>query len=190
MSRGGTSERFLAWVDRRLKRFLLAHVDAMPLSFSKTLAWYWPNAHVRRAYLRRFGVEMGEGTLANVGLIPVSGGSGRAHIGCHVSIAPNVTLILSSGANNGDRLNRYRYVAEKLTKSDDIIIRDEAWIGANVTILPGVTIGYCVVVGAGAVVTRDCEDYGIYAGVPARKIGDVRKLGTDPEPVSCDCGKM
>ncbi len=49
-----------------------------------------------------------------------------------------------------------------------------ASIGSNATILPGVTIGCCALIGAGAVVTRDVPDFAIAAGVPAQVIGDVR----------------
>jgi len=45
-----------------------------------------------------------------------------------------------------------------------------AWIGANAVILLGVRIGVNAVVGAGAVVTRDVDDYTVVAGVPARAI--------------------
>lgn len=47
------------------------------------------------------------------------------------------------------------------------------WIGAAATILPGVCIGDGVVIAAGAVVTTDCLDDGLYAGVPARRIRDL-----------------
>ena len=47
-------------------------------------------------------------------------------------------------------------------------------IGANVTILPGVTIEDGVVIGAGSVVTKDCKSNTLYAGVPAKEI---RNLG-------------
>lgn len=53
-------------------------------------------------------------------------------------------------------------------------VKRRAAIGSNVTILAGVTIGQQAMVGAGAVVTRDVEDYKIVAGVPACVIGDVR----------------
>lgn len=147
----------------------------MPGSIAKSVAWYYPYAPVRKAYLERFGVVMGEGTMANVGLIPITGGDSRAIIGRNVSIVPNVTLVLSFAPNNGTELPEHRYVIDRLVKHEDIIIRDEAWIGAGVTILPGVTVGRCAVVGAGCVLTRDAEYYGIYAGVPGRKVGDVRQ---------------
>ncbi|MDO5832246.1 MAG: DapH/DapD/GlmU-related protein [Methanobrevibacter sp.] len=50
------------------------------------------------------------------------------------------------------------------------------WLGANVTILPGVTIGNNVVVGAGAVVTKDIPDNSLALGVPAKVI---RKIEND-----------
>ena len=47
-------------------------------------------------------------------------------------------------------------------------IGDDAWLGANVTVLPGVTIGNGAVVAAGAVVSRDVEENTVVGGVPAR----------------------
>lgn len=49
-------------------------------------------------------------------------------------------------------------------------IKKGAWIGMNVTILPGVTIGKYAIVGAGSVVTKSVDDYAVAAGNPARII--------------------
>lgn len=51
-----------------------------------------------------------------------------------------------------------------------VTVKQNAWIGMNVTICPGVTIGKYAVVGAGAVVTKDVLDYAVVAGVPAKVI--------------------
>ena len=51
-----------------------------------------------------------------------------------------------------------------------VIIKKNAWIGMNVTICPGVTIGEYAVVAAGAVVTKDVPDYAVVGGVPATVI--------------------
>ena len=51
-----------------------------------------------------------------------------------------------------------------------VTVKQNAWIGMNVTICPGVTIGKYAVVGAGAVVTKGVPDYAVVAGVPAKVI--------------------
>ena len=53
-----------------------------------------------------------------------------------------------------------------------VTVGKDVWIGANVVVLPKVTIADGTVVGAGAVVTRSTEPYTIVAGSPAKKIGD------------------
>jgi maltose O-acetyltransferase len=58
-------------------------------------------------------------------------------------------------------------------ESHDIVIRNGCWIGANVTILPGVEIGQGSIIAAGSVVVHNCEANCIYGGVPAKVI---RKL--------------
>jgi UDP-2-acetamido-3-amino-2,3-dideoxy-glucuronate N-acetyltransferase len=55
------------------------------------------------------------------------------------------------------------------------LVKRNASIGSNATVLPGLTIGEKALVGAGAVVTKDVPDYAIVAGVPARVVGDVRQ---------------
>ncbi len=55
-----------------------------------------------------------------------------------------------------------------ITSSGDIVVGDNAWLGLNVQVLDGVTIGEGAVVGAGAVVTRSLPPNCVAAGVPAR----------------------
>lgn len=56
---------------------------------------------------------------------------------------------------------------------DGVIVRTGASIGAGAIVLPGVTVGEWVMVGAGAVVTRDVPAYQIVIGNPARQIGQL-----------------
>lgn len=52
-----------------------------------------------------------------------------------------------------------------------VIIEDDVWIGANVTILKGVHIYTGAVIAAGAVVVNDVPKYSIVGGIPAKIIG-------------------
>ncbi|MDL5350708.1 DapH/DapD/GlmU-related protein [Microbacterium sp. zg-YB36] len=54
-----------------------------------------------------------------------------------------------------------------------VIVGRGAWFGANVTVLPGVTIGDEAVVGAGAVVTKDVPPRAVVVGVPAKQVSTV-----------------
>jgi acetyltransferase-like isoleucine patch superfamily enzyme len=63
-----------------------------------------------------------------------------------------------------------KYKNWDVVKSAPIVIKDKAWVGFNVIILKGVTIGEGAVIGAGSVVTKDIPDYAVVGGNPARII--------------------
>jgi len=154
--------------------YFISNPNKIPNALVKFLAYFYPDARVRKLYLGKLGVELGENSFTNFGFQCVFMTEGvSAVVGNNVSIAPNVTLVCNSSANNGVEINTIPYVKDKLTKSAQISIEDDVWIGANVTILPGVKIGKCSVIGAGSVVNQDVEPYSIYAGAPAKKIRDL-----------------
>lgn len=132
-----------------------------------------------RAYLRRAcGVEVGDFSYGSL-LEPGRADRGLT-IGRFVSIGPNVRRF--GAAHPVERLSMHPYwynpALEVVGAVDDVerstcVIDHEAWIGANVTILPGCRrIGIGAVVGAGAIVTRDVPDFAIVVGNPARVRGE------------------
>mgnify|MGYP002625003562 CR=1 FL=1 len=78
-----------------------------------------------------------------------------------VSIAPGVRIATINHDFN-ERHTKYTY--------GKVLIKKNAWLGMNVTICPGVTIGEYAVVAAGAVVTKDVPAYAVVGGVPAKVI--------------------
>jgi len=92
----------------------------------------------------------------------------KIHIGNKVLIAPGVSMI--GGDHNITQMGRFMYdVHEKLPGNDlEIVLEDDVWIGANATILKGVTIGRGAVVAAGSLVNKDVPPYAIAGGVPAK----------------------
>ena len=91
----------------------------------------------------------------------------EVYIGNHVMIGPN-TLITTVGHPLSPKARR-GYMA----KAAPVRIGNDVWIGGNVTILPGVTIGNNVVVAAGAVVNKDVPDNSLVGGVPAKLIREL-----------------
>lgn len=73
--------------------------------------------------------------------------------------------------NNHVFSDRQRPIMEQGVVCAPVTIEDDVWIGVNVTILPGVTVGKGSVLGAGAVVTKDVKPFTVVAGVPAKVMG-------------------
>lgn len=168
-------KRILEVLDRLIYRFLENNVEVMPLRFTKFLAYYYTDARIRKLYWRKLGLFLGENSFANLGVKVVRNyGEYKVTVGKNVSIAPNVVFICESTANNGWEINTLPYVRDNITAAGDIIVEDEVWIGANTTILQGVTLGRCSMIGAGSLVLSNVEPYSLYAGTPAKKIRDLK----------------
>lgn len=94
--------------------------------------------------------------------------SGSVEIESHVWISQNVIIETHDHIIKGSELKENQHNI----RFSPLIIKKDAWIGANAIILEKVSaIGRGAIVGAGSVVTRDVPDYAIVAGNPARMIG-------------------
>jgi UDP-2-acetamido-3-amino-2,3-dideoxy-glucuronate N-acetyltransferase len=112
--------------------------------------------------------------------------SGRAAIGNGCRIQNNVSIydnvILEDDVFCGPSMvftnvSHPRAFVSRKDEYADTVVRRGATLGANSTIVCGVTIGAYAFVAAGAVVTRDVPAYALVAGVPARPIGWVSRAG-------------
>lgn len=87
-------------------------------------------------------------------------------LGKHVNINSNTSIY----TEQHDHRDPYFRCFEGQDLS--VTIHDRVYLGANVIVLPGVTIGEGAVCCAGCVVTKDVEPYTVVAGIPAKKVGE------------------
>lgn len=121
-------------------------------------------------------LALGAGTFVSYGCMFNT--SAPVTVGRNCFIAMRVTFVTSTHVIGGPAQRAGSLVTAPIAVGDGV------WIGANATILPGVRIGDGCVVAAGAVVTRDCDPHGLYAGVPARLIRHLDVDGVETRPRS------
>ena len=137
----------------------------------------------------RENAEIGRNTIISKSVYIDSG----VKIGSNVKIQNNVSVFHGVSIEDGvfigphvcftnDKYPRSINPDGTLKSADDwevseTIVKYGSSIGANATILPGVTIGRFAMIGSGAIVTKDVPDNGLVVGTPAQLIGYV-----------CDCG--
>lgn len=107
----------------------------------------------------------GAHSYANFNLTLVD--DGEIFIGEHTMIGPNVTLVTTGHPIRPDLRERIAQFSEP------IHIGRNVWIGANVTVLPGVTIGDNSVIGACSLVTRDIPANTVAVGTPCRVLREI-----------------
>ena len=102
-------------------------------------------------------------------------GGASTYIGDRVFLGPGTKLLTSTYKLNG--YYSVEHIPERCRGTDygDIVLMDDAYIGASCTILPGVTIAEGAVVGANSLVNKDLDSWGIYVGSPCKKIGEREK---------------
>lgn len=109
-----------------------------------------------------FNIHIGENFTGNFNLTILD--EAEVTIGDNVFIGPGTTLCTVIHAYDAGSRNA------GIMRALPITIHDNVWIAANVTVLPGVTIGERAIIGAGSVVTRDVAPGTIVAGNPAKYV--------------------
>lgn len=136
----------------------------------------WHFAHVCAGAQIGAGVSLGQNVF--VGNKVIIGD--RCKVQNNVSVYDNVTL--EEGVFCGPSMvftNVYnpRSLIERKNEYRNTLVQKGATLGANCTIVCGVTIGTYAFVGAGAVVTKDVPAYALIVGVPAKQIGWMSEFG-------------
>jgi len=110
-------------------------------------------------FFDKSNIQIGNDSFINTGNIFIS--EGGIFIGKKTLIGPRCNLCTTTHPTQPE----LRHSGYKISP---INIGDNVWIGANVTILPGITIGDNSIIAAGSVVTENVPNNVVYAGVPAK----------------------
>ena len=112
-----------------------------------------------------YNITVGENFYTNHNCVILDGA--RVTFGDNVFIAPNCCFSTAGHPLDVEQRNQGLEIALPITVGDNV------WIGASVTVLPGVTIGSNTVIGAGSVVNKDIPDGVVAAGNPCRVLRNI-----------------
>lgn len=121
------------------------------------------NCYIELPFRANWGghhVHFGAGVYANFNLTLVD--DGHIYVGDKVMFGPNVTIATANHPIDPELR------ARGLQYNRDVHIGDNAWIGAGVVIVPGVTVGANTVIGAGSIVTKDIPGDALAVGNPCK----------------------
>lgn len=166
-------------MNRALRRIttVLLEFEVMLLHF----VGHIPSHHLRRLFYRLSGIKIGKGSTIHTGARFYN--PGNIEIGNDSIIGEGAVLDGRDTISIGDHVDIASdvmiYNAQHNVQSDDfhaevspVVIEDYVFIGPRAIILPGVKIKKGAVVGAGAVVTKNVEEFTIVGGVPAKVISE------------------
>lgn len=122
----------------------------------------WNNVNIEhpRGLVIGNNVSINRGTIMNC--------AGGVVISDNVLIGPRVMIY----SQNHEYMKRDKIIDDQGYNKSKVLIGSDVWIAADAKVMPGVEIRRGCVIAAGAVVTKSTDEYCIYAGIPAVKIGE------------------
>ena len=147
-----------------------SYVDSNVMIGENTAIWHF--CHIQEGAVIGKNCRLGQ----NVNI------SNNVKIGNGVFCGPSMVF-------TNDLLPRSKYPKGQIGYQKTVV-REQASIGANATVVCGHEIGKCAMIAAGAVVTSDVPSYALMAGIPARQIGWVCECGNKLDAaLECGCCK-
>lgn len=151
------------------------------INYNVKANFYYGNVEIERGAIVRGkswlegNIKIGRYTCLNDSVSIIGNSETKVIIGRYTSIAPEVVIQSSSHIINHLTTCPLEYFIKDYNNlspntKGNIEIGNDVWIGRRAIILPGVKIGDGVIIGAGAVVTKDVSPYTIVGGVPAKEI--------------------
>ena len=144
-----------------------SNIEGRTKLLKEILGKYEETFYIEQPFICDYGynIKIGKNFYANHNLVILDGN--KVEFGDNVFVAPNCAFYTA-----GHPLD-YKERNKGLEYAKPIKVGNNVWIGGNVTVLPGVSIGDNVVIGAGSVVTKDIPSNVIAVGNPGRVIKEI-----------------
>lgn len=154
-----------------LSRFIIINIGTIPSVKLRRLLYRMLGADIKRLAILHYRTEIRSPYRLTIGRGSIIGDNAildarhSLHIGNNVNLSSNVSIYTEQHDYRDEFFRSTERGGDKA-----VVIGDRAWIGSNVVILPGVTIGEGAVCCAGCVVTKDVPPFAVVAGIPAKTI--------------------
>lgn len=166
---GGATEIILHWGG---ERWLLYHVGLIPSVHLRKWIYKGLGAHIEKNVILHFRTEVRYPHLLHIGKGSIIGDNAILDARSGLTIGENVNLSSNVSIYTLQHDHRDPLFQCDLNRKMSVEIGNRVWLGSNVIVLPGVTIGEGAVCCAGCVVAKDVPPFAIVAGIPAKVIGE------------------
>ena len=136
----------------------------------------WHFCHVSSAAVLGNHCVLGQNVFVANGVLLGNGVKVQNNVSIYTGVTCEEDVFLGPSMVFTNVINPRSFV-ERKAEFRPTLVKKGATVGANATVICGVTLGQYCMIGAGAVVTKDVADFTLMTGVPARQIGWVSRLG-------------
>ena len=153
-------------------RFVLEYISMIPSNHFRKWLYMGLGASISPKVVFHYKTELRSPQKLIVGTGSIIGDNALLDARNGLVIESDVNISSNVSIYTEQHDHRDPYFGCPKNRRMDVFIEKYAWLGSNVIILPGVTIGEGAVCCAGCVVTKDIEPYAVVAGIPAKKVGE------------------
>ena len=146
-----------------------AHIESNTVIGATGVMWVWDGKD--RVFLEQLGgVKIGKGCFIGSNVSIVRGSANEV-----TTIGSNTCMAHGTKIGHGSQIGEFNHFANNVSIGGSVVSGRGCFFGSGSTVPPGKILGDEVIVGAGAVITKNIPESGVYSGVPALRMGDIKE---------------
>lgn len=154
------------------ERYVLFYITTIPSVNLRKLCYKCLGCHISRKVIFHYKTEIRAPWNLRIGTGTIIGDGAILDARSGLTIGENVNLSSNVSIYTLQHDHRMPDFSCPKNRNMEVKIGNRVWLGSNVIVLPGVTIGEGAVCCAGCVVTKDVEPFSVVAGIPAKKVSE------------------